>query len=273
MIAAKPGRAHLIAGGFPRGSDAGHDHNYARLRLLEFLAEQEIPASVANDFLDVEKWLPVSRLLITYVAGPYPDAEQSRVIRQWLEEGGRWLGLHGTAGGRAVRVEGSRQRRMVKLDHHAVLGGYFLTHPPIRRFRVDVGDAPDRLTQGLPAAFDVADEPYFVEIQDPASTRVLLSSEYGTDAVSPAIGTIYESDTSLLPDGKTRALGYTRELGKGAVTYIALGHCHNPSDNVQTSVDRSVDPEGRTPLTFRQPWETPAFETLVRNAITWGMEA
>jgi hypothetical protein len=271
MTAAVPGRAHLIAGGFPPGKDAGHDHDYARLRLLEMLHEHEIPASVSGDFNDVEKWLPVSRLLITYVAGPYPDVQQSRSIRTWLEEGGRWLGLHGTSGGRAVRVEGSRQRRMLKLDHHEVLGGYFLTHPPIRRFRVDVGDAPDALTDGLPDSFEVADEPYFVEIQDPASTRILLTAEYGPDAVSPAIGTIYDKDTSLLPDGRTRALGYVRDMGAGAVTYIALGHCHNPTNNVQPSVDRSVDPNGATPLVFRDPWETPAFETLVRNAIEWGM--
>ena len=273
MTAARTSRAHLIAGGFPPGSDAGHDHDYARLRLLEFLHEQEVPASVANDFADIEKWLPVSRLLISYVAGPYPDAEQSRAIRRWLEEGGRWLGLHGTSGGRAVRVEGSRQRRTLKLDHHAVLGGYFLTHPPIRKFRVDVGDGPDILTAGLPPSFEVVDEPYFVEVQEPFSTRILLTAEYGPDAVSPAIGTIYDADTSLLPDGKTRVLGYTRDVGKGAVTYIALGHCHNPANNVQSSVDRSVDPEGKTPLTFRDPWANAAFQTLLRNAIAWGMGA
>jgi type 1 glutamine amidotransferase len=271
MTAAPRSRAHVIAGGFPPGSDAGHDHDYARLRLLQFLADEEVSASVSNDFNDVEKWLPVSRLLITYVAGPYPDAAQSEAIRRWMADGGRWLGLHGTAGGRAVRVEGSRQRRMLKLEHHAVLGGYFLTHPPIRRFKVDVQDGVERLTDGLPESFEVADEPYFIEVQDPASTRVLLTSQYGPDAVSPAIGTIYERDTSLQPDGKTRVLGYTRELGRGGVTYIALGHCHNPSNNVQGSVDHSVDPQGRTPLTFRDPWETPAYETLVRNAIRWGM--
>ena len=78
MSETKPNRAHLIAGGFPPGSMAGHDHDCARLRLLGLLAEQDIPASVGNDFADVEKWLPVSRLLITYVAGPYPDAAQCR---------------------------------------------------------------------------------------------------------------------------------------------------------------------------------------------------
>jgi len=114
MTETKPGHTHLIAGGFPPGSMAGHDHDYARLRLLGLLAERGVPASVANDFVDVEKWLPVSRLLITYVAGPYPDAAQCGAIERWLEAGGHWLGLHGTSGGRAERVEGTRQRRTVK---------------------------------------------------------------------------------------------------------------------------------------------------------------
>src|SRR6266581_2015637 len=144
MTETKLGRAHLIAGGFPPGSAAGHDHDYARLRLLGLLAEQGVAASIANDFADVEKWLPSSRLLITYVAGPYPDAAQCRAMQRWLEAGGRWLGLHGTSGGRAERVEGARQRRTVKTEHHALLGSYFLTHPPICKIRVDVkgGDSP-----------------------------------------------------------------------------------------------------------------------------------
>src|SRR5436853_7466732 len=111
MADTTPGRAHLIAGGFPPGSMSGHDHDYARLRLLGLLAERDIPASVANDFADVEKWLPVSRLLITYVAGPYPDAAQCGAIQEWLETGGSWLALHGTSGGRAQRGGGARTRR------------------------------------------------------------------------------------------------------------------------------------------------------------------
>lgn len=73
-------RAHLITGGFPPGSPAGHDHDHVRLRLLGLLAEQNVPASVGNDFADVTKWLPISRLLITYVAGPYPDVAQCEAI-------------------------------------------------------------------------------------------------------------------------------------------------------------------------------------------------
>jgi len=263
------GRAHLIAGGFPPGSYAGHDHDYARLRLLGLLAEQDIPASVANDFADVEKWLPVSRLLITYVAGPYPDAAQCRAIERWLEAGGHWLGLHGTSGGRAERVEGMRQRRTVKTEHHALLGSRFLTHPPICKIHVEVSATDDPLTRGVGASFDVEDEPYFIELQDPGSTRILLTADYGPNAVSPTIGTLYASDTSLQPDGRTRVVGYTREVGNGGVTYFALGHCHNPA----IRAGRTADPADATPPTFHGAWESDAFTALLRNAITWGAGA
>jgi uncharacterized protein len=259
-------RAHLVAGGFPPGSAAGHDHDHARLRLLGLLAEQNVSASVGNDFADIEKWLPVSRLLITYVAGPYPDAAQCRAMQKWLEAGGHWLGLHGTSGGRAERVEGVRQRRTVKTEHHALLGSYFLTHPPLCRFRVDVCDTDHALTQGIGNSFEVEDEPYFIELQDLGSTQILLTADYGPNAVSPSIGTLYASDTSLRPDGRTRVLGYTRQLGEGGVTYFALGHCHSPASRV----GRPDDPKDTTPPVFRGPWDTDAFTTLLRNAIAWG---
>ena len=165
-----PARAHLIAGGFPPGSAAGHDHDYARLRLLQLLAEQDVPASVANDFADIEKWLPVSRLLITYVAGPYPNASQTETIRQWLQSGGHWLGLHGTSGGRAERVEGARGRRTVKTEHHALLGSYFLTHPPLCKFRVDVAEAPAHAWpwRGLRGRGRTVE---LIELQGPAATK------------------------------------------------------------------------------------------------------
>jgi type 1 glutamine amidotransferase len=259
-------RSHLVAGGFPPGSSAGHDHDYARLRLLALLGEQDVPTSVASDFADLAKWLPLSRLLITYVAGPYPDADQCRTIGSWLEAGGRWLALHGTSGGRAERVEGSRQRRTVKTEHHALLGSYFLTHPPIQKIQVDVARSESPLTRGLGTSFVVEDEPYFIELQDPGSTHVLLTADYGPGATSPTIGTLYEKDTSLQPDGK-RVLGYTRDVGRGAVSYFALGHCHNPASRS----GRPSDVTDTTPLTFRGAWETEAFGTLLRNAISWGV--
>ena len=130
------------------------------------------------------------------------------------------MALHGTSGGRAERVEGVRQRRTVKTEHHGVLGSYFLTHPPFCKFRVDVQVADHPLTKGLGLSFDVEDEPYFIELQDPGSTQILLTANYGPDAMSPSIGTLYASDTSLQADGRTRVLGYTRAVGNGGVTLL-----------------------------------------------------
>src|SRR5881409_3887799 len=235
----KPIRVHVIVGGFPPGAAAGHDMDYARLRLLQLLHEHtHVRATVANDFTDVATWLPDSQLLITYVAGPYPNDEQNQVIRQWLEEGGRWLALHGTSGGKAVRVgEGRRARQMVKTSHHATLGSFFLNHPPIRKFQVQITDCDHVLTKDLPASFEVIDELYLIELQEPATCQVLLTTELATDPSPSGFGFVYDKDTALLPDGKTRVLGYLREVGKGGVVYIALGHCHSPTTTVQPFVD------------------------------------
>jgi hypothetical protein len=111
-------------------------------------------------------------------------------------------------------------------------------------------------------SFEVEDEPYFIELQDPASTRILLTADYGPEAVSPSIGTLYETDTSLRADGKTRVLGYTKSVGDGGVTYFALGHCHNPASRAGRTADA-------TPAVVRGAWDSDAFITLLRNAIAW----
>jgi hypothetical protein len=247
--------------------------DYARLQLLQLLHEQpHVLTTVTNDFTDIAKWLPGSQLLVTYVAGPHPNEEQNQVLRQWLEAGGRWLALHGASGGRAAQVsEQSRARKMVKSSHHATLGGFFLNHPPVRKFQVKVVDSNHVLTKDLPPSFEVMDELYLIELQDPATTQVLLTTELEKDPSPPGFGFVYDKDTALQPDGKTRVLGYTRALGKGEIAYIALGHCHSPLNNVQPFVDASIDPAGRTPLLFRGAWETQPFQQLLRNGIAWGV--
>ena len=128
-----PTRVHLITGGFPPGSFAGHDMEYVRIRLLSLLQQNaDMLTTSGNDFADVAKWLPGRRMLITYVAGPHPNDEQNQFIRNWLDAGGRWLALHGTSGGKAVPVGEKRHvRKMVKGSYHETLGCFFLNHPPL----------------------------------------------------------------------------------------------------------------------------------------------
>ncbi|MCP5042128.1 MAG: ThuA domain-containing protein [bacterium] len=273
----QPARVHLVAGGFPRGSAAGHDIDHARLRILEQLEETgRATTTVACDYQDIEQWLAKSDLLVTYVAGPFPDDDQVEALNAWLDEGGRWLALHGTSGGKAVPLpDGKPGRTMSRLRHHDVLGAFFMNHPPIRKFRVDVADRDHPLTQGLPESFDVMDELYLIELTAPADTHVLLTTcDLAADDPAPrSFGFSYGEDRSVAADGKTRTLGYVRNRGPGAVAYFALGHCHTPATNIQPFVDVSVDAEKKTPPQFRGPWETQAFDRLLRNAIDWGLEA
>ncbi|MCB1743597.1 MAG: ThuA domain-containing protein [Gammaproteobacteria bacterium] len=264
-------RVHVVVGGFPVGKHAGHDMDYARFKLLAGLQEHpQVHATVSGDFTDCQKWIGDCQFLITYVAGPYADDEQAAMLEDWLARGGRWLALHGTCGGKAVRTgRPDNRRRWVRARHHDVLGSFFLTHPPIMAMNVNV-EVPDHpLTRGLPASFEMRDEPYMVELTDPAHSTVLLTTQ---DIDAPGyVQEIYGADSSLLPDGRSRALGYVREVGEGAVAYFSFGHCHTPSTNVQRTVHASIATDNVPPLTFKGVWETSVFEQLMRNALAWGL--
>jgi hypothetical protein len=265
-------RAHVIAGGFPPGSWGGHDHDYARLRILEQLKERDnTHTTVSGDYTDIEKWLPDCKVLITYVAGPFANDEQNTVMRQWIEAGGRWLALHGSSGGKAGRMPDSNRRQMVKMDYHDTLGGFFIHHPPIRKFRVNLVDPKHPLTKGLPESFETIDEPYMVELQQPEDTEVFLTADWG-EVPSGETGMYYEKDTAVLPGGgTTRAIAYTKQMSEGAVAYTTLGHCHTPTTNGQQVVDSSVAADGKPPLDMLGSWETEGFRTLLRNGIAWGL--
>jgi hypothetical protein len=267
-----PSNVHLIVGGYPPGSPAAHDMNYARRRLLgELAAVDGRYTTVSSDYADLDRWLAKSGLLITYVAGPVPSEDDHAHLRSWLQAGGRWLALHGTSGGKAARVErdGRPGRAMVRQAHHDTLGAFFLNHPPIQRFTVAVADHP--LTAGLPETFDAVDELYLIELRDPQHTHLLLTTELERDPSPPGFGFVYDADTSAMDDRGTRALGYVHDVGDGGVAYVALGHCHSPTTNSQPFVDSSANPDTTTPLTFHGMWEAPPFVQLVRNGIVWGL--
>ena len=138
----------------------------------------------------------------------------------------------------------------------------------IPEVRIALNEAFRRLIAGTAAAGIVVEGRDITTVVAPdAPVRILLTADYGPGSVSPSIGTLYATDTSLRPDGRTRVLGYTREVGDGGVTYFALGHCHNPASRA----GRAADPTDTTPPVFRGAWETDGFMTLLGNAIGWGV--
>ncbi|MBL4721202.1 MAG: ThuA domain-containing protein [Alphaproteobacteria bacterium] len=250
--------------------------NFARRQLLQKLEKLEngdnLSVTIANDFLDIERWLPEADLLITYVAGPYPVGAGNDALQSWLEAGGRWLALHGTSGGKATKTErnGRPVKMMVKDAHHDTLGCFFLNHPPISAFNVNVtNDHP--VTRGLPDSFTVQDELYLIELLDPSASRILLTTELEKDPSPPGFGFVFDEDTSVQSDGKTRVLGYARDVGQGEVVYIGLGHCHTGRIGRQSAVDVSIDPTGLMPPELYSVWESDEFVRLLENGVAWGL--
>ena len=165
------------------------------------------------------------------------------------------LALHGTSGGKARKTERSGRpvKIMVKDAHHETLGCFFLNHPLICAFDVTVtSDHP--VTRGLPDRFTVQDELYLIELLDPNASRVLLTTELAKDPSPPGFGFVYDEDTSVQLDGKTRVLGYARNVGQGESVYVGLGHCHAGRTGSELAVDKSIDSKGVMPPELHSVW-------------------
>ena len=161
---------------------------------------------------------------------------------------------------------------MAELPFHSILGCKFLNHPPMRSITINQsGDSP--LLEGLPSSFEVQDEPYLVELIDPANSTVFLSMELSDeDATTPRVhgrGNAGDGGSDYLYDlhpalpgtnGKTVCVAYERQIGSlgGGVVYIALGHCHSKAQR-----------GGQ----FEGPWRSAPFQRLLENALGWGAEA
>ncbi|GIR37969.1 MAG: hypothetical protein CM15mP49_33540 [Actinomycetota bacterium] len=88
----KPERvdAYLVAGG------RFHDIDYARLELLKLLSEHPyIRVKVGSDYEDTASITSAS-MLISYTCDIRPSENAQIGIRDWVNDGGRWLALHGT---------------------------------------------------------------------------------------------------------------------------------------------------------------------------------
>jgi hypothetical protein len=79
----------------------------------------------------------------------------------------------------------------VKKSFHDTLGAFFMAHPPIHTFGVEVADPNHIVTAGIPASFDLADELYLFELQgDLKDYSILLTTEYDICGVDMVVSMI-----------------------------------------------------------------------------------
>ena len=92
-MSSTPGRridVTLVAGG------KYHDIDFARRELLTLLGEhEEFRVRVQPDYEDTAG-IAKSSILVSYTCDVRPSEKAQTEIRSWVENGGRWVALHGT---------------------------------------------------------------------------------------------------------------------------------------------------------------------------------
>lgn len=236
--------AHLVAAG------KHHDIDYARLQLLGLLAEQpQVRTTVAMDFANVER-LAECRFLVTYTCDLMPSTAELAAVREFLEDGGRWLALHGTNSILRFTDDGV-DCPDERPDVMELLGTQFKAHPPIGPFRVEVCNHTDPLTRGI-ADFDVIDELYLSETRAPI--EVLMQTRFD--------GRTERFTAKDWPNAVAPVL-YRRKVGKGEIVYNTLGHCRGHYDLTELT-PFYANPE-------RCAWNYPVYYELLRRGLRWAL--
>lgn len=248
-----PGRIDvvLVVGG------VWHDFDFARRELLGLLAEHdEFRVRCQADYEDTA-WLAPdavhpARILVTYTCDVRPSERSQRVIRDWVERGGRMVALHGTNSALDQTPDGWAAPRDVPLWVDTI-GSQFVAHPPIAPYTVD-NVAPDHWLVAGVESFEATDELYLNDYPQRAALTPLLQTTYRGDARGFA-----ERDwTATDPD---HLVMYLRPLGEGAVLYNTLGHCRGHYDMVPL--------KDYYPNIDRCSWELPVFYELLRRSLSW----
>lgn len=122
---------------------------------------------------------------------PWMTAEQQQAVVDFVERGGGFLNLHNSMG---LYPDGGAYLKLV--------GGRYIGHGPLERFRVEVVDRQHPITRGV-ENFSVADEQH-TPPYDADKVHLLLQNR---------------SD-----DGKVAAAGWAYEPGRGRLCHLANGH-------------------------------------------------
>ena len=142
-----------------------------------------------------ERLSPYQLVVMYYTRGEIADSQKNGLLNH-IANGNGFVGVHGaTASFRECP------------EFHAMLGGLFTTHPPVRPYQVSVVDSEHPITSGI-TEFMVEDEQYIMDY-DPR-VQVLATA---------------------LWQGEAEPVVWIKDWGKGKVFYIALGHARKECQN------------------------------------------
>jgi len=245
-----PGRridVTLVAGG------KYHDIDFARRELLTLLGEhEEFRVRVQPDYEDTTG-IAKSSILVSYTCDVRPSEKAQTEIRSWVENGGRWVALHGTNAALTLGGPNGVDAPRCFPSWADTLGSQFVAHPPIQPYTVQVSDPDHWLVAGI-ESFDTDHELYLSEYADRDALHALLHTTWQGDAK----GFVEADWTNCDP---THLVMYLRDLGQGSILYNTLGHCRGHYDMAPV-----LD---FYPRIERCSWEKPAYYELLRRSLRW----
>jgi len=242
--------AYLVAGG------RYHDIDYARLELLKLLAEHpHIKLKVASDYEDVDS-IAASQFLVSYTCDIRPSEQAQIAIRDWVNEGGRWLALHGTNSALDLNPPNPVSTPRCFPVWAELLGTQFISHPPIQPFPVELADPDHWLVEGIDP-FDTDDELYLCEYHNRDTLHPLLKTEWLGETPG-----FEESDWENCDP--VHLIMYLKSHGEGEILYNNLGHCRGHWDMTNLGVKYYPNLE-------RCSWEIPQYHELLRRGIRWAL--
>jgi type 1 glutamine amidotransferase len=240
----EPTQAYLVA------NARFHDTDFARLQLLQLLAEfPEIRTRVSDGFSDTEA-IAQSDFLVTYTCDLRPNESEEEALRDFVASGKRWIALHGTNAILDFTAKGLQCPR-THTTFMETLGSRFISHPPIQPYQVTVSDPSHPLVAGM-QSFEASDEIYLCEYY--GEVKPLLETRFTGTFQSGYVENEW-------PDDDARLVAYTHPVGSGEVLYITLGHCCGEFD---------MRPIQDVAEVVRGSWENPIFTDLLRRALRWG---
>jgi hypothetical protein len=247
-------QVHLIVAG------EYHDFDFVRLALLQMLAERpEVRTICTNDFHGIGT-LSSGDFLLTYTNNVIPEGGDLEALRSFIENGGRWLAIHGSAALTrfkpppvtigSIQLPGLTDTPDLAPDYMSLLGCRFISHLAQQPITVKRTQASHPVVAGV-EPFEVTDEPYILELR--GDCEVLLESRYTGEAPGYVLGPWLDD----LP----RPQLLSHRMGRGEVLYLAPGHACGRFDLQPFIQEVPVQPG---------PWTNSEYRKVISNAIGWG---
>ena len=194
----KSAKAFILAG------DHYHNPEGAFEGVGSVLRDEGVEVECTADFAALGKEVLADKALLVILrdgiefpdgreAGPVPwmQPEQEEAIEQFVLNGGGFLALHNAGWGYPW-----------KNGYRRTLGGYYIGHPPIASFKVEVVNKEHPITAGV-ESYEIKDEQHWLHC-DFDRVEILLISQG--------------------QDGRQSVSGWAHEYGKGRVVYLPNGH-------------------------------------------------